>query len=151
MSQATPEIQMRIEISAPIDTVWRALTQQSALRTWFNDTIVIDTSAGGRVEFTGVNGTDVYRCSGVVTAWEPPHRLTLELDWQPPGLPEPTLLTFEIQSGETEDVTVSLRHHGWERLPDGQRETLHEYFQTFWNGDELVPLKEFVEGVGPTH
>jgi uncharacterized protein YndB with AHSA1/START domain len=150
MSRAA-DISMSIAIYAPAEAVWRALTEQDALRVWFNDTITIDASTGGRISFSGTHGHDLYRCTGHLTAWQPQRHLTAELTWNPPGLSQPTLLSLDIEPGDTDEVIVTLRQHGWERYPAAEREALLELLQQLWDGDELVPLKEYVEGVGPTH
>jgi uncharacterized protein YndB with AHSA1/START domain len=151
MSQATTEISMSIAIYAPAEAVWQALTEQDALRAWFNDTLTIDPSDGGRIEFSGTNGNEVYRCTGRLTTWQPQRHLTAEINWDPPGLPQPTLLSLDIEPGDTDEVIVTLRHHGWERIAEEQRESLLQHFQQVWDGDELIPLKEYVEGVGPSY
>lgn len=147
------EIRMSILVEAGVDEVWKALSSQEALRNWFNDTIEVDPRQGGRIYFDGTNGTETYRVEGQITEWEPRERLSFE--W-PSGVGQPTVLSIELEQcdvdgGDTAQTTVTLRHHGFDELPAGTRDATFSEFQQRWNGDELIPLKLHVEGVGPSH
>ena len=143
-------IHLSIEIEASVERVWDAVTNQERLRDWFNADMRLDARPGGRVEFAGVNGNEPYRLAGAITEFDPPRRLTWEWDSVPARWPAPTLLTIELTEQDA-TVRVDMRHHGWERLPEPDRAAAFEAFRQRWTGDELIPLKELVEGVGPTY
>ena len=147
------EISMSVAIDAPPDEVWIACSSQEPLRTWFNDTLILEPRLDGTVQFDGSQGDEVYHVRGRIVDFEAPRRVTIEGTWEPCPTGEPTLLSLELApaDGNGEQTQVTLRHHGFERLPSDQREATYEYFHRFWDRDELLPLKMYVEGVGPSY
>jgi uncharacterized protein YndB with AHSA1/START domain len=143
------DIEISIEIEAPLERIWEAIATQERLRDWFNAEMRFEPRVGGQVEFAGLDGDEPFRFGGRVTEFEPPRRLTWEWGWLPPRWPEPTLLTMTL-TPKPSTVLVELRQHGWERLPADNRDATYAAFRQGWHGDELIPLKELVEGVGPT-
>jgi len=133
MQQAT-DGSFSIEIEATPQQVWAALTSQERLRDWFSATATIEPRQGGRFVFEGMQGVTPYRFVGEITMFETKQELTARMD--------DVSLTFALTPGD-DGTTVELRHSGFEALAgeDGQ----------FWDGDELIPLRELVTGVGPTH
>jgi uncharacterized protein YndB with AHSA1/START domain len=154
MSASQPdEISMSIEIDAPADAAWTACTSQEALRTWFSESLAIEPRLDGAVRWDGTQGDEVFRARGRIVALDAPTRMTVETTWDSAPSHEPTLLSLEVNSGHSDaaQTTVTLRHHGFDRLPAQQRAAMLDYFERFWNGDELLPLKMHVEGIGPSH
>jgi uncharacterized protein YndB with AHSA1/START domain len=143
------DIVISTEIQAPLERIWEAIATQERLRDWFNAEMRFEPRLEGAVEWAGLHGEEPYRFGGVVTDFEPPRRLTWEWGWLPPRWPQPTLLTLSVTPTQA-GATVTLRHHGWERLPADIRDATATTFQQWWQGDELVPLQELLEGVGPT-
>jgi uncharacterized protein YndB with AHSA1/START domain len=149
--QHTQAIEMSIDIDASRDEVWKACTAQEALRTWFNDTLTIEPRVGGSFSWEGTQGDEAYRVNGRIIDYDEPNRFTIEWRWH--DADQPTLLTLELSAAESaaEQTTVTLRHHGFEQLPDDRRQEVLDALRHFWDGDELIPLKQYVEGVGPSY
>jgi uncharacterized protein YndB with AHSA1/START domain len=138
-------IDMQIEIGAPVETIWLAISSQDGLRGWFSPVIEIDPRVGGWVEFHGTHDGSPYRFGGRVVELEPPVRITWEWNSIPDGWPAATLLTIElIPRGDA--TRVEMRHHGWEALGEPLATEAHAGFTEGWAmSSELQDLKRFVE------
>jgi uncharacterized protein YndB with AHSA1/START domain len=68
-----PAVRFVREYAHPVDRVWTAISDPGELAHWFPSQARIQPRAGGTVVFSG----DPHQgdTSGVVLAWEPPHRL----------------------------------------------------------------------------
>jgi uncharacterized protein YndB with AHSA1/START domain len=67
-------VSLTIDLDAPVDLVWRALTDPAALVQWFPTTAAVDPRPGG--PFT-ISWDGLWQWDMVVTTWEPNRRLTL--------------------------------------------------------------------------
>ena len=74
--QLTParSVSVTIDLDAPVDVVWRALTDAGELVQWFPTTAAVDPRPGG--PFT-ISWDGLWQWAMVVTTWEPNRRLTL--------------------------------------------------------------------------
>lgn len=130
---------MEIEIDAPANVVWDALISREALRDWFNATTEIEPRLGGGIRFEGSNGDRPYRFNGSVEALTPSERIAFDLRSDGGGT---ALLSFSLRPADGH-TTVVLQHDGFDDvLGDGV---------SFWDGDELIALREYVTGIGPTY
>jgi uncharacterized protein YndB with AHSA1/START domain len=130
---------MEIEVEGSPGQVWQALISQDALRDWFNATTEIEPREGGRVGFEGTRGEDVFRYEGTIKEIAPNTRIAIDFGDSGGRI---ATLTFQLQPRD--DLTiVQLHHDGFDQRTgdDG----------TFWNGDELIALRDYVTGIGPTH
>lgn len=98
---------VEVEVPGTPEQVWELIATGPGVETWFVPAEV-DPRPGGRfVTHHGSYGTS----EGVVTAWEPPHRIAYdEPDWHEPGTPVPTWNTeilVEAVSGDTCVVRLS--------------------------------------------
>ena len=76
-----PQIEKEILIEAPIDVVWRAVTEPDQIRQWFADEVELESRAGGGGRLRFKSG-DTYQLQ--VEAVEPPRRFAFR--WvQPEG------------------------------------------------------------------
>jgi uncharacterized protein YndB with AHSA1/START domain len=128
---------MQIEIEDRAGQIWDALTSQDALRDWFNATTEIELRQGGSFRFEEALGDEVFRFEGMISVLKPNERIAFDLR---SATGTAATLSFTIQSGG-DFTTVELRHDGFDRR-DGT---------SFWDGDELIALREYVTGIGPTH
>ena len=130
---------MAIEIEASTEEIWGAFTSPEALRDWFNPTTEIEPRQGGRFAFEGTRGDRPFRFAGSIEEIDPARRMTIGLR-STSG--EAATLRFSLHPGD--DFTmVELRHEGFAGSADDGG--------AFWDGDELIPLREYVTGIGPTH
>ncbi|HYZ93179.1 MAG TPA: SRPBCC domain-containing protein [Actinomycetota bacterium] len=107
-------VRYEITIAAPIQRVYRHLTESAGLTRWMAVTAVADARPGGELRWTHENGATM---CGRFVELDPPHRVTFTYGWEDGRLdvpPESSLV--EIDLDETEGVTtVRVAHH---RLPD---------------------------------
>jgi uncharacterized protein YndB with AHSA1/START domain len=128
-----------IEVEGAPERVWQALTSQEALRDWFNATTEIEPREGGHVRFEGTRGDQAFRYEGQIVSLTPQEQVRFDLRDADGGS---ATLAISLRPGE-DFTTVELQHDGFdERTGDDGR---------FWNGDELIALRDFVTGIGPTH
>lgn len=123
---------LRIEIEAPPEQVWDALVSEDALRDWFNDTARIEPRRGGAFAFQLTHGDEVIAFDGTISALDAPRRLAVD---------GAARIEFTLQPAD-DHTAVELRHAGFDQLASSGQ---------LWDGDELIPLREYVTGIGPTH
>lgn len=104
------EIERDVLIDAPIETVWRVLTEPQHLRAWFAQDVDLDFRPGwpGTIDF--VDGDHIAKVAIVMEAVEPPHRLAYRWEF-PEGETAPregnsTLVEFLLS---TEGTSTRLR------------------------------------------
>ncbi|MCC6793313.1 MAG: SRPBCC domain-containing protein [Thermomicrobiales bacterium] len=138
-------IDMEIDVNAPIERVWEAISTESGLRAWFNSGIRFDGVVGGHVEFGGGHDGSPYRFGGKILTMEQPRIVTWEWNTIPVGWSESSLLTMELTP--LGPITrVAIRHHGWERLGAEQGPAMYENFKSGWaQHDDFDALKRYVE------
>lgn len=85
--EALDVVERSVEIAAPAEAVWGALTQAGAIERWFDaiDDVTFEARAGGRVAFRDPAFGEV---EGTITAWEPVTRLAVEFRQNWPRLLE---------------------------------------------------------------
>ena len=89
----------------PPETVWAALTDREALRTWFLENDFEPCVGKG----FSVRGPYIGRVKCVVVALEPPSRM--EWSWRSPELPTPTRVIFTLEKSEG-GTRLTVRHVG---------------------------------------
>jgi uncharacterized protein YndB with AHSA1/START domain len=105
-------------LPGPIERVWEYLTQSQHLAAWFGagqSKYVLEPRVGGMVSFG-----DNDHVRGVVTQWQPPHKLTYTWNVFMPGETESrypeSYVTFELQrlpaaeGAEAEEVLLTFSH-----------------------------------------
>lgn len=98
---------IEVEVPGNPEQIWTLIASGPGIETWFVPAD-LDQRLGGRlVTYHGQYGAS----EGVITAWEPPHRIAYdEADWQGPDTPVPTWNTeivVEAISGDTCVVRLS--------------------------------------------
>jgi len=101
-----PMVRFERTLPGPIERVWEYLTDTARLPEWFGDG-TIEPRVGGAVTFKGGH------IRGVVTQWQPPHRLAYTWNVFGPGddvspYPE-SYLTFVLEA-RGDDVLLTLTH-----------------------------------------
>ena len=135
------EVRRELEIRAPRDRVWAALTEPVQLLRWFpTKHAEIDLRPGGAT----VLEWDEARAEAVVDVVEPPGRFVFR--WRPEGLGRPfTTVSFtleELAGGAS--TRVRLVESGFASLPD-QIETQSQKGNDEGWAQELHELKEYLE------
>ena len=122
MVAAEHEIELHVIVASPPEAVWRALTDNSAIRQWWAPGVVIDPEVGGAFVEPWVDpaGRRLVT-SGVVLEAIPAVRLSLT--WADHGWPYTTYVEFTL-APHRDGTFVQLRHTGWEQWTEEEREGL---------------------------
>jgi uncharacterized protein YndB with AHSA1/START domain len=133
------ELRREIQIRAPRERVWSALTEPVELLRWFpTERAEIDLTPGGEARFVWEESAD----EAVVETVDPLERLVFR--WRPSGLDRPhTTVSFtleEIPSG----TRLTLVESGFAALPDQIAQQSQEGNDAGWR-DELEELKTYLE------
>jgi uncharacterized protein YndB with AHSA1/START domain len=133
------ELGRAIEVSAPRERVWAALTRPEELVRWFpTQGAEIDLRPGGHASFVWEESAD----EAVIEVVEPPSRLVFR--WRPAGTDRPyttVSITLEDVPGGTR---LTLVESGFASLPGQIRPRAYEGNDDGWAG-ELEELKAYVE------
>lgn len=100
------EIVQQIEIAAPPERIWAAITEAGQLAKWFGDSATVDFRVGGRIRF-GWSQFDDSVAHAVIERIDEPS--TFAYRWWMDGEDEAkaTLVTFDLTaSDDTTTVTV---------------------------------------------
>jgi uncharacterized protein YndB with AHSA1/START domain len=140
-STVPDEVRRELEIHAPRERVWAALTEPEQLLKWFpTKRAEVDLRPGG----AAVLGWDESTAEAVVDVVEPPGRLVFR--WRPEGLGRPfTTVSFTLEElGDGASTRVRLVESGFASLPD-QIETQSQKGNDEGWAHELGELKEYLE------
>jgi uncharacterized protein YndB with AHSA1/START domain len=135
------EVRKQLELEAPIERVWTALTTTDGLLGWFpTHAAEIDLRPGGRLSLGWAEDGD----EGVVDEVDPPRRLVFR--WRPVGRSDRPFTTVaialeDLQGGRT---GLTLVESGFASLPHQIRQQSWEGNDRGWD-EELAELKAFVE------
>jgi len=139
--QVPDEVRKELEIHAPRDRVWAALTEPEQLLRWFpTKRAEVDLRPGG----AAVLEWEEAKSEAVVDVVEPPGRFVFR--WRPDGLGRPfTTVSFTLESiGDGGSTRLLLVESGFASLPDQ-----HEFQSQSGNDEgwdhELAELREFLE------
>ena len=142
----TPFIIERV-LKAPIGTVWKALTDKSAMKHWYFDLSEFKPEIGFEFSFPGQGRKGenyIHRCKVTEVVKEK----KLAYSWAYEGYPGKSFVHFELFP-EGENTRIILTHEGLETFPQNNPDFAKESFAAGWT--ELIGtlLKNFVEtGVG---
>jgi uncharacterized protein YndB with AHSA1/START domain len=106
VDQAHATIRFERRLSAPIERVWAAITDQGQLATWLA-TSSVDLRAGGRVEHVFDPADPGGQVSGTILRIEP--MTVLEYEWRFLGEPDSILRYDLVADGETTVMTLTHR------------------------------------------
>jgi uncharacterized protein YndB with AHSA1/START domain len=137
--QVPDEVRRVLEIRAPRERVWAALSRPDEFVRWFpSKRAEIDLRPGGDALFEWEASAD----EAVVDVVDPPSRLVFR--WRPAGTVRPyTTVSFTLQ--ETPDGTrLALVESGFASLPDQIAEQSHDGNAAGW-AKELDELKAYLE------
>jgi uncharacterized protein YndB with AHSA1/START domain len=135
------EVRKELEIRAPRERVWAALTEPKQLLRWFpTKRAEIDLRPGG----DALLEWDEARAEAVVDVVEPPGRFVFR--WRPEGLGRPfTTVSFTLEDSADGAAThLTLVESGFASLPD-QIETQSQKGNDEGWAHELGELKEYLE------
>ena len=133
------EIRRQIQVQAPRERVWTALTDPAELLRWFPTTACeFDPTPGTPARFVWDEGGD----EAIVEEVEPAMRLVYR--WRPLGSDRPyTTVTIELTDAD-DGTLVTLTERGFSSLPDQVHEQSYEGNDAGWR-DELEELRAYLE------
>jgi len=119
----TLTIDRRLELDAPLERVWRAITEPGELASWFGDSAEMDLRPGG----TGWLAWEKHgRYALRVEHVEPPHRLAWRwsnVPGQPVDQGSSTLVEWSLTVRDGGGTVLELRESGFETLEHQQQNT----------------------------
>ena len=146
----TDRIEKTLELEAPLERVWRALTDAEQFGQWFRVKLEGPFTPGeetvGRVTFPGYEGV-VWRCRTVAIepmrrfafTWHP-HAIDPEIDYaQEP----PTLVEFRLEPAG-DGVRLRLTESGFDALPPHRREQAFPRNEGGWT-IQMQNIRDYVE------
>ena len=126
------QIEREVVIDAPVEVVWRTITEPEQIRQWFADRVELELEPGGR----GLMGFEDRAFPLVVEALEPPTRFSFR--WNHPAGEQPaagnsTLVDFMLV-GEGERTRLRVVESGLELLtwPVGDKERFADEHREGW-------------------
>jgi uncharacterized protein YndB with AHSA1/START domain len=140
-------IEREIEIDAPVEVVWRTITEPELIRTWFSEADV-EARPGAVGSLTFRADTDAPHIVGItVVAADRPHRFSYRWTY-PPGEPatetNSTLVTFTLVPDGAERTRLRVVESGLDQmdLTDDEKQRFLEDHRHGWQvqGDRLRDL-----------
>jgi uncharacterized protein YndB with AHSA1/START domain len=115
---ATRTLEVELEISAPVEQVWSALTEAEELMRWFPFQAEVDPGEGGQIR---MSWDGAYDSALDVEVWEPGRRLrtTWPAHSEVPGEPPaPTVVDYRIEPRGGGATRLRLVHSGFPAADD---------------------------------
>ena len=146
----TDRIEKTIDLAAPVDRVWRAISDQQAFGTWFKVALeapfAVGQEARGQITHPGYEHVT---WKATVVAIDPPRRFAFT--WHPYGidpdvdytLEEPTLVEFLLESVAT-GTRLTIVESGFDTVPAHRREEAFRMNDGGWS-QQVRNIKAHVE------
>jgi len=128
--------------NAPVDRVWRALTDVDEMRQWYFDMKDFKAEVGFEFEFSVEHEGNTYHHLCKVTEVVPQKKIAYT--WRYKGEPGDSLVTFEL-SGAGNKTKLRLTHEGLETFPQTPAYA-RKNFEAGWTAIIGSELKQFLEG-----
>ena len=129
-------------IDAPVDRVWKAITDKNEMKHWYFD--LADFRAEPGFEFSFYGGKDDRQYLHLCEIKEVIPNKKISYSWRYENEPGDTLVTFELfpEDGKTR---LKLTHSGFETFTSGNPDLDKSNFVAGWTGIIGKNLKEYLE------
>ena len=129
-------------IDAPVDRVWKAITDKNEMKNWYFELAEFRAEPG--FEFSFYGGKDGRRYLHLCQVKEVIPNKKLSYSWRYEKEPGDTLVTFELfpEDGKTR---LKLTHAGFETLTSGNPDLAKPNFESGWSSIIGKRLKEYLE------
>ena len=136
----TRSIDIRVEIDAPSEVVWQALTDADQIASWFAERARVEPGAGGSI---GVSWAGAAEYASRIEVWDPPYHLRLiDQDADPAtGRRVPIAQDYHIE-GRAGITVLRLVHSGFST--DAKWDEMFDTMSSGWRYF-LFNLKHYVE------
>ena len=128
--------------NAPIDKVWKAITDKDQMKEWYFDLSAFKPEVGFEFQFTGGSKEKSYlhlcKITEVIVGKK------LSYTWRYEGYEGNSTVTFELFD-EGAATRLRLTHEGLESFPKNNADFAKESFAAGWTYITGTSLKEFVE------
>ncbi|MEJ2151491.1 MAG: SRPBCC domain-containing protein [Gemmatimonadota bacterium] len=134
--QQTRSVETELEIDAPIEAVWKALTDGDEMTRWFPLEARVEPGEGGSIYMSWKNE---YDATSPITAWEENRHLATA--WQMEHIPNPLVVDYHLETKGGKTV-LRLVHSGFPT-----DETWEDFYQSVRHGwaFELRSLRQYLE------
>jgi uncharacterized protein YndB with AHSA1/START domain len=135
----TVQIEREVVIDAPVDVVWRTVTEPEQIRQWFADRVELDARPGGRgtLVFDNEDGDPVHTAPLVVEAVEAPTRFAFRWNHPAGETPAPgnsVLVEFTFHAESSERTRLRVMESGLDALswPEADKSKYAEEHNEGW-------------------
>ena len=129
-------------LNAPIEKVWRAITDKDQMKQWYFDLADFKPEPGFEFQFVGGKDDRSYLHLCKITEVIPQKRL--QYSWRYDGYEGISFVTFELFA-EGNKTRLVLTHEGLETFPETNKDFAKENFAEGWNTIIGTLLPKFVE------
>ncbi|MDQ3290961.1 MAG: SRPBCC domain-containing protein [Bacteroidota bacterium] len=126
---------------APIEKVWRAITDKDKMKQWYFDLAEFKPEVGFEFQFTGGTEENSYLHLCKITKIIEGRMLTHS--WRYDGYPGNSFVTFELFP-EGDKTRLRLTHEGLETLPQDNPDFARKNFEAGWTDIIGSLLPEFL-------
>lgn len=140
-------IESTITVKASLGELWNALTDRDELENWWGEDVVLEPRIGGKFQERWEDDQRNQQVAlGQVKLVKKQEQISFtwrEKDWAPNAV---TTCTFILKSiGLRKDQSsLTMRHSGWETLPESQRKQILKDFKVGWTY-HLKELKSYLD------
>lgn len=128
--------------NAPIEKVWKAITDKEVMKQWFFDIAEFKPQVGFEFQFEGSNEERYYLHLCKITEVIPGKKLAYS--WRYNGYEGISFVTWELFD-EGDKTRLKLTHEGLKTFPMNNPDFAKKNFVAGWTEIIGVSLKEFVE------
>jgi uncharacterized protein YndB with AHSA1/START domain len=129
--------------NAPIEKVWKALTDKNQMKQWYFDLKEFKAEEGFEFSFYGGRDGRQYLHKCLVLEVKPITRLSYS--WRYDGYPGNSVVTFELTPESKSKTKLVLTHSGLDTLKDGHEDFAYDNFSEGWKFITGTSLLNFVE------
>jgi uncharacterized protein YndB with AHSA1/START domain len=130
--------------NAPIETVWKALTDSAEMKKWYFDLPGFKAEVGYEFEFLGGPPEKSYRHLCRITSVIPNKKISYT--WRYDGYEGNSEVSFELFK-EDKGTKLVLTHHGLDTFPKSNPHFAKKNFEEGWTHFATISLKEYLEKV----
>lgn len=136
-------IRHQINVAVPVRTVWKALTTEQGLVSWWANRARVDARAGGRLvlHHTGPEGTPELEERGIFHELRPTRKIEIAWDANSPSPAKGSRITFQL-ARDGDETRLSLVQSGGGALEDEEARGL---LDEAWR-QRLLQLRSALEG-----